>query len=435
MNFPVTGPVEAANNFIKQLSKPARILVAVSGGSDSLGLLKSLVNTVALTPDEDVALFAVTVDHQLRLESAYEAQQVGEICRRFGVPHFIRSWDEAKPKTGISEAARLARYRLIAEVADKVDATAIVTGHTLDDQLETMMMRAARSVRTENAGLSGMAERTLYAGRYWLFRPFLSVRRNDIRDFLKNEGLGWIDDPSNEDRKYERVRTRQSLAQQASQSLDLTAGEKRKVLSHAGATLLQQFGHGEGRGLIWLEADALNAKPDVLRHALSAVSAVLGGRQYLAAADSMDRLIAFISKGDLGRMTVSRTVFDRRRDGLYIYRENRNLPSVLLEPGTACVWDERFLISNSSSGPVTVSANGKNNAEHAARIFPNIPDGVAKRVFSTMPDVFAGEEKVILVRPVLTPYELFLPDFDLELARQIAILLDCVPAPQPPVLN
>ncbi|WP_313475168.1 tRNA lysidine(34) synthetase TilS [Agrobacterium pusense] len=435
MNSSATGPVETAEQLVRQLSKPAKILVMVSGGSDSLGLLIALKQAISLDANTDVTLHAVTVDHQLRPESAAEAQRVADMCARIAVPHVTCRWDDEKPTSGISEAARLARYQLVAKVADEIGATVIVTGHTLDDQLETRMMRAARSTRTENAGLAGMAERTLYARSHWLFRPFLNVRRRDIRSFLQAQGLDWIDDPSNEDRKYERVRARQSLTLQSDTSIDMLAGEKRRVLSEAAARLLKQFGHGEGRGVIWLDDDALDGKSDVLRHALSAVSAVLGGRQYLAAADSMDRLLAFIAEDRPGRMTVSRTVFDRRRDGLFMYRENRNVPSVLIAPGETSVWDGRFRLSNNTAGPMTIMANGDKNADLAQRIFPDVPAGVAKRAFASMPDIFANRDETILLCPVLMPYDLFLPDFDLELACQIAILMDCAAVPQPPVLN
>lgn len=435
MNFSVTSPDDAAQTFIRQLRKPAKILVMVSGGSDSLGLLLALIKAAPASANAGITLFAVTIDHQLRPEAAEEARQVGEICRGFGVEHFIRRWDDVKPKSGLSQASRLARYRLVAEVAEKIGATAIVTGHTFDDQLETMLMRAARSTRTDNAGLSGMADRTLYAGRHWLFRPFLSVRRAGIREFLGAQQMGWVDDPSNEDRKYERVRTRQGLEEFSETSVDLNAGEKRKAISDAAAGLLKEHAHGEGRGLIWLGNDAFDAKADVLRHALAAVAAVIGGRQHLPAADSMDRLSAFILQNRLGRMTVSRTVFDRRRDGLYLYRENRNLPSLTISPGESLLWDDRFMLHNPSAGPIEVSANGEKNAEVASEIFPNVPAGVAKRTLCSMPDIFDADVKAILVRSVLMPYELFLPDFDLELAGQIAILLDCIPVLQPPVLN
>ncbi|MFP3701794.1 ATP-binding protein, partial [Burkholderia sp. SIMBA_013] len=82
-------------------------------------------------------------------------------------------WDGIKPVSGISEASRLARYRLIAEVARKIDADLIATGHTIGDQRETVAMRAARSGGEDNPGLSGMADAVLYDGHHWVMRPFL----------------------------------------------------------------------------------------------------------------------------------------------------------------------------------------------------------------------------------------------------------------------
>ena len=168
-------PQRAAERFLASIAKPARLLVAISGGSDSAGLLLSLVQANA--SDSDVSIDAVTIDHALRPESADEAVSVAAFCRRLGVRHFIRRWHEEKPRTGISAASREARYRLLMDIADEIDATAILTGHTLDDQAETVAMRAARDEGEGNLGLAGMADTVLLDRRRWLLRPFLHCRR------------------------------------------------------------------------------------------------------------------------------------------------------------------------------------------------------------------------------------------------------------------
>jgi len=200
----ILSPHEAAEQLLARIVRPARLLVAISGGSDSAGLLFSL--SKANHPGSGVSISAVTVDHALRPESADEALAVAAFCERLGIGHFIRRWDGDKPQSGISAASREARYRLLLQVADEIDATAILTGHTLDDQAETVAMRSARDESEGNLGLAGMAQAVMLHRRRWLLRPFLHTRRLDIRTFLSEAGEGWIDERSNLNRSYERGR-------------------------------------------------------------------------------------------------------------------------------------------------------------------------------------------------------------------------------------
>lgn len=427
-------PLLAARLFIDKISKPARILVAVSGGSDSTGLLIALHRAVQDTKRTDISLVAVTIDHALRPESAKEASDVAALCASIGISHHSRRWSAEKPSTGISSAARLARYALIGAVADEIAADMVVVGHTLGDQQETIAMRAARSVREDNLGLAGMADAVLYGARHWIFRPFLRSTRQDIRNFLEVEGYGWVEDPSNDDAKYERVRVRQASLPDDPKS----DGDARRLgLSLQAASFIARYVQSFSVALVRIERQGLSEDVFVLRHALSALSSVIGGRRFVIAADSMDKVMAFIAKGEPGRVTAGRVIFDRRKDGLYLMRENRNIPSVEIAAGKTVIWDERFEITNASAADAVVRAGRADEGEGLPQF---VPPGIAKRVFQAMPVIETGGAKVTLsgadgvaIRPVLAPYDLFLPRFDLELASAIAHLLQCRAYPQPPV--
>ncbi len=97
-------PEVAAADFIHSLFKPAHILVAISGGSDSTGLLAALAEQLKLFPNTNVTLSAATIDHGLRAESADEARHVAAVCASLGVPHIVRRWQGEKPKNGIMAA-------------------------------------------------------------------------------------------------------------------------------------------------------------------------------------------------------------------------------------------------------------------------------------------------------------------------------------------
>lgn len=210
--------LDTARNFLRSFITPRRILVAVSGGSDSMGLLVALHSAIAADERRGFSLAACTVDHALRPQSAREAEDVAAFCAALGIAHRICRWEGAKPSTGIQAAARNKRYELLAEAADALGADCIATGHTRDDQQETVAMRIARGKggagdgQGEGQGGAGMAAAMLYGRRIWVLRPFLGLARAEIRSFLQARGVSWIDDPSNANPAFERVRVRARIA-------------------------------------------------------------------------------------------------------------------------------------------------------------------------------------------------------------------------------
>lgn len=175
-----------------------RLLCAVSGGPDSLALL---VLAQQVLPGR---LVAATVDHQLRAESAGEAQIVAEICRNLGVPHIILTPDE-KISGNLQSSARAARYALLERVADTQNCQHIATAHHADDQLETLLMRLARGSGVD--GLSGIRARN---GR--VVRPLLEFTKAELIDICASAGIEWVNDPSNANIDFDRVAIRNWLA-------------------------------------------------------------------------------------------------------------------------------------------------------------------------------------------------------------------------------
>ena len=182
-----------------------QIGIAVSGGSDSTALLHLMHRWAAKA---GVQIKAATVDHGLRAAAAEEAVKVADMCRDLGVEHSILRWAEWDRKGNLQDQARRARYGLIRNWAQVRGIDTVVLGHTLDDQAETFLMRLARGSGVD--GLSGMAMRRHDDGVVWL-RPVLTLRRQQLRDFLLRHGISWIDDPSNEDETYDRVKARRIL--------------------------------------------------------------------------------------------------------------------------------------------------------------------------------------------------------------------------------
>jgi tRNA(Ile)-lysidine synthase len=205
---------EAASLFA---SFPAsgHVLLAVSGGADSTALLL-LAARWSAARDKGPALSAVTVDHGLRPLAREEAEQVAALSRRLGVPHQILSWHGEKPATGIEAAARDARRGLIAAHAHKLGARHVATAHTLDDQAETVLMRLAAG--SGPAGLAGMRRQENREGVTWL-RPFLGIRKHRLIATLRLDGIGWSEDPMNQDPRFERPRLREAAQALAREGL------------------------------------------------------------------------------------------------------------------------------------------------------------------------------------------------------------------------
>lgn len=199
-----------------------RVGVAVSGGSDSMATLHLLA--------ERYQLAAVTVDHGLRPEAAEEARFVAAACARLGVPHSTLRWAGPAPSGNLMDQARRARLRLIGGWARENGITHVALGHTADDQAETFLMRLARTAGLE--GLTGMRQRFEAEGILW-HRPFLTATRAELRAFLTAHGIAWVDDPSNENERFDRVKARNAM--QALAPLGIDAGKLNAVIAHLGS--------------------------------------------------------------------------------------------------------------------------------------------------------------------------------------------------------
>lgn len=200
---------EIRSLFADLADRPVLIL-AVSGGPDSTALLM-LAARWRKSLRRGPKLVAVTVDHGLRAEARREATAVKRLARRWGVPHRTLRWSGRKPAAGLQQAARLARYRLLADAARRARARDVLTAHTLDDQAETVLIRLTRG-----SGLSGLAAMARVApmpaaGDIALVRPLLDLPKARLVATLRRAGIAYADDPSNRDPRFTRARLRAAM--------------------------------------------------------------------------------------------------------------------------------------------------------------------------------------------------------------------------------
>ncbi len=196
-------------NRLRTLWPPAqlqRVAVACSGGADSLAL------TLLMAEAFPGAVTALIVDHGLRPESGAEAITVSGWLRARDIPNEILTWETQKPSGGLQTAARDARYALMAARCTALRIPALLTAHHADDQAETVLLALQRG-----AGLAGLAgipiARAL--GDITLLRPLLGVPKAALVAALSARQQVWIDDPSNENMRFDRVQVRNLLPELA----------------------------------------------------------------------------------------------------------------------------------------------------------------------------------------------------------------------------
>jgi len=289
MNIPAPAPAQIAR-FRRDLealagNSPARLGVAVSGGPDSLALL---LLAAAAFPG---AVQAATVDHQLRPESAGEAAFVADLCARLGVAH--ATLRPSEPIRGSLQAeARRVRYALLDDWREGDGLDWLLTAHHLDDQAETVLMRLNRG-----AGVAGLSGVRAINGR--VLRPLLGWRRAELAGIVEAAGISAVDDSSNADRRFDRVRMRQALAE--SDWLDpgpiarsaAALAEAEDALAWMTDKLLESRVMQEGEAI---QFDASGLPAELRRRLVFAILARLGATA-LPRGDEVSRLLAALDLG------------------------------------------------------------------------------------------------------------------------------------------
>jgi len=208
-----------AQSLFSDFADLSALILAVSGGPDSTALLLLAARWRAARKHAP-KLIAVTVDHGLRPQARGEAAAVGRLARKLKLAHRTLRWTGAKPKTGLQQAARMARYRLLAKAARAAGAAVIATAHTRDDQAETVLIRMSRGSGV--AGLAAMGRIAPVPGSpdIALVRPLLDIPKARLIATLKAGKVPFAEDPSNLDPRFTRVRLRALMPALAAEGLD-----------------------------------------------------------------------------------------------------------------------------------------------------------------------------------------------------------------------
>ena len=192
-------------NILFNLGVKKEFCIAASGGPDSLCLIL-LANKFALKNNYKMSV--LTVDHQLRKESSEESIWLNKILKRIKIKHYILKWNGKKPKSNVMETARLKRYELMTNKCIKLNIKHLLTAHHLDDQIENFFMRLVRGSGLK--GLSSMSKSVKING-IKVIRPLLEYQKKSLIKVLANNKQKYVQDPSNDNSKYDRIRYRKLI--------------------------------------------------------------------------------------------------------------------------------------------------------------------------------------------------------------------------------
>ena len=364
-------------------SETPELGLAVSGGGDSVAMLH-------LAVEAGLSVRVATVDHGLRPEAAAEAAEVGRVCAALGLSHAVLHWhwDGAG---NLQDAARRGRRQVLAQWALRAGLGAVALAHTRDDVAETFLMRLARGAGVD--GLAAMVPRWHEGGVTWV-RPLLWASRGDLRGYLQGRGLAWVDDPSNDNERFDRVKARKALAvlrplgisvdrlaevaghlAEARTALETVAGEvyARIVLDHGPA--------------VTIDLVALAKAPaEVQRRVLVGVIGGVAPLGYAPRGAAVQTLLARLLAGRGGVLAGCR--FQSIRGQLWAYREVKAVAAEVCAADQ--VWDGRWRME----GPVVAGGEVRALGEGIADCTDWRQSGLPRAALMACPALWQGDRLI-----------------------------------------
>ena len=323
--------------------------LSLSGGPDSMALMCLLKMWV---DKYNGKLTALNVNHKIRLNSKEESIKVKNIAEQSGIECIVLNWDEEKPKARLMEGARNKRYELMLNECKKRKILHLMLGHHLNDNAETYIMRSRRV-----GNLTGLTSIPLIREIKYtrLIRPLLKFKKERLLQTCIHYGKKWIDDPSNLNSFYERVRVRKYLSSKTNSINQISIKIKNKIIkrkkientvSNFFINFSEFFPYGVFK-INKLEFLKLSREEQliIIKKLLVTNAATI----FPPKKRSVEFLVNQILEKNFSILTLHSSIIKIQKDNILIFREfsktakNMNL-ELLVNKGTSVKWDQRFTI-------------------------------------------------------------------------------------------
>jgi len=298
-----------------------QLAVACSGGGDSMALT---LLAQEWAEQNGIELIAITVNHNLRAEAEAEAMQVGVWLAERNIKHVILTWQGEKPASNIQETARKERYRLMCEFCKEQGIENLLVAHHLEDQAETFMLRLIRGSGVD--GLAAMAKISTQNGLN-IIRPLLGVQKASLLDYLQSKNQQYVNDPSNRNLAYDRIKVRKFLPELAKLGLSV----ERIAATAANMARAREYLDCETQEFIATNCEFLQDRSVILQalpqseeialRVLAALLMQIGGSEVKPRLNSLQRVYQHISQDKFKPITLGGCVFKYRKGTILILPE------------------------------------------------------------------------------------------------------------------
>ena len=347
-----------SNNFV----------LGLSGGVDSMVLLHLVKKVLDQNKLSNINIYPTIIDHNLRIESGFESENVKKISQDLGFKTIIKKIKRQRPNGNIQEWARQNRRELLFESCCDLSAN-LFLAHHLDDQAETIFMRSSRNSGID--GLSGMKTMTFWNGIF-ILRPLLKFSKNEIVEYANNENIKFYEDPSNYSLKYERVRIRKELKQIKNDKWETISNDLFKFSLNCNKLLnninivfenwLKQNILVDQCGVVRVNYESLKLlfkQSDLLCVSLfSKILLTVGGKLYPPKRKKVYEVIKSLLICDLKKRTLGNVCINLKNNFIYFLREKRHLNYNLeINKNKKYFFDGRYIIISNVKGKLVSSEN------------------------------------------------------------------------------
>ena len=317
--------IKIYKNFEKNISIDDNFIVAVSGGPDSLAL--AFLAKIYSIKKKILSKFII-IDHKLRKESTSEALVVKKLLKKYSINAEILTWKGSKPLNNIQSLARKERYKLLFQRSEKLKINNILLGHHQEDLFENFFIRMLRG-----SGLKGLIslDRKTNVGNKNLLRPLLNFKKDDLKFISKYVFNFYIQDPSNENEKYQRTKIRNLF--QGLQKVGLDTRKFLKTLKnlknsdkvvnfYVRRNLSDNSFFSKKNNKLVLKKEFFLQPDEIVFRSLAESIRLIGMKYYLVRGKKLDKIIDDIENNRLSRATLGGCIIEKVNQTVIITKEH-----------------------------------------------------------------------------------------------------------------